>query len=33
MSDSIGYTWPSCVGDDLHAERVEEQSQNYRSKV
>ena len=26
MSDSIGHTWPSCVGDDLHAERVGEQS-------
>ena len=22
MSDSLGYTWPSWVGDDLHAERV-----------
>ena len=25
MGDSIGYTWPSCVGDDLHAERIGEQ--------
>ena len=33
MSDSIGYTWPSCVGDDLHAERVGGQSQSYRSKA
>ena len=33
MSDSIGYTWPSCVGDDLHAERGGKQSQSYRSKV
>ena len=33
MSDSIGYTWPSSVSDDLHAERVGEQSQSYRSKV
>ena len=33
MSDSIGYTWPSCVGDDLHSERVWEQIQSYRSKV
>ena len=33
MSDSIGYTWPSRVGDDLHAERVGEQSQSYRFKV
>ena len=33
VSDSVGYTWPSCVGDDLHAERVKEQSQSYRSKV
>ena len=28
MSDSIGHTWPSCVGDDLHAERVGEQGQS-----
>ena len=28
MSDSIGHTWSSCVGDDLHAERVGEQSQS-----
>ena len=28
ISDSIGHTWPSCVGDDLHAERVGEQSQS-----
>ena len=28
MSDSIGHTWPSCVGDDLHAEFVGEQSQS-----
>ena len=33
MSDSIGYTWPSRVGDDLHAERVGGQSQSYRVKV
>ena len=33
MSDSLGYTWPSCIGDDLHAERVGDQSQSYRSKV
>ena len=33
MSDSLGYTWRSCVGDDLHAERVGEQNQSYRSKV
>ena len=28
MSDSIGHTWPSCVGDGLHAKRVGEQSQS-----
>ena len=33
MSDSLGYTWPSCVGDDLQAERLGEQSQSYRYKV
>ena len=33
MSDSLGYTWPSCVGDDLHAVGAGKQSQNYRSKV
>ena len=33
MSDSLRFTWPSCVGDDLHAERVREHSQSYRSKV
>ena len=30
MSDSIGHTWPSCVVDDLHAERVGEQSQSFQ---
>ena len=33
MTDSIGYTWSSCVGDNLHAERVGEQRQRYKSKV
>ena len=28
ISDSIGHTWPSPAGDDLHAERVGKQSQS-----
>ena len=33
INDSLWYTWPSCVGDDLHADRVGEHIESYSSKV